>query len=211
MTNLFTRLWYVTASSATLLVLSAIHMAASPVAADEPEATAVATFAGGCFWCMEAPFDKLDGVSSTVSGYMGGNVDNPTYRQVSGGGTGHAEVVQVTYDPTVVSYEKLLEVFWRNIDPLDAGGQFCDRGDQYRSGVFYHTLEQREAALSSREELRASDRFDKPVVTEVTQADTFYRAEDYHQNYYVTNPVRYRYYRFGCRRDARLEQLWGEK
>lgn len=170
---------------------------------------AVATFAGGCFWCMEPPYDKLDGVKSTVSGFMGGHVDNPTYKQVVGGGTGHAEVVQVTYDPEVVSYEQLLEVFWRNIDPLDGGGQFCDRGDSYRSAIFAHSEAQQRAAEASKQALDGSKRFDAPVVTEVHPAGEFYAAEDYHQNYYQENPLRYSFYRSRCGRDARLEALWG--
>lgn len=179
----------------------------SPAFADD----AVATFAGGCFWCMEPPYDKLDGVKSTVSGYIGGHVDNPTYPQVTAGGTGHAEVVQVTYDPKVVSYQTLLKVYWRNIDPLDAGGQFCDRGDSYRSEIFYHSPEQQRAAEASKAELEASDRFDKEIVTGITEAGEFYPAEAYHQNYYEENPLRYNYYRWGCGRDNRLEELWGEE
>ena len=170
---------------------------------------AVATFAGGCFWCMEPPYDKLDGVKSTVSGYMGGHLDNPTYKQVVGGATGHFEVVQVTYDPEMVSYERLLQVFWRNIDPLDGGGQFCDRGDSYRSAIFAHSDVQQRAAEASRQALEGSNRFDAPVVTEVRSAGEFYPAEEYHQNYYQENPLRYRFYRASCGRDARLEALWG--
>ena len=171
---------------------------------------AVATFAGGCFWCMEPPYDKLDGVKSTVSGYMGGHVDNPTYEQVSRGGTGHAEVVQVTYDPEVVSYEKLLDVYWRNVDPFDAGGQFCDRGDSYRTGIFYHNAAQKRAADASKAQLNASPRFDKPIATQVAKAGEFHPAEDYHQDYYEKNPLRYKYYRWACGRDDRLEQVWGD-
>lgn len=183
-------------------------LALSPAAlADE----AVATFAGGCFWCMEPPYDELEGVTSTVSGYMGGHVDNPSYKQVTSGRTGHAEVVQVTFDPDVVSYETLLEVFWRNIDPFDAGGQFCDRGSSYRSEIFYHSDAQKRAAESSKAELADSPRFDRPIVTEVTEAGEFYPAEDYHQNYYEKNPLRYKYYRWGCGRDDRLEAIWGEQ
>ena len=169
----------------------------------------VATFAGGCFWCMEPPYDKLDGVKSTVSGYMGGHVANPTYKQVVAGDTGHAEVVQVTYDPDVVSYERLLQVFWRNIDPLDGGGQFCDRGDSYRSAIFAHSEAQQRAAEASKQALEGSNRFAAPVVTEVQPAGEFYPAEGYHQNYYQENPLRYRFYRASCGRDARLEALWG--
>ena len=172
---------------------------------------ALATFAGGCFWCMEPPYDKLDGVSATISGYIGGSTADPTYQEVSAGGTGHAEAVQVTYDPAKVSYEELLEVFWRNVDPLDAGGQFCDRGDQYRTGIFVHDDEQRRLAEGSKQALEESGRFEQPIVTEIEEAGRFYPAEDYHQDYYEKNPVRYNFYRWNCGRDARLEQLWGEQ
>jgi peptide-methionine (S)-S-oxide reductase len=168
-----------------------------------------ATFAGGCFWCMEHPFDELDGVISTTSGYTGGHVKNPTYRQVSSGATGHAEAVQIVYDPTKVSYEKLLEVFWRNVDPVDAGGQFCDRGSQYRTGIFVHGDQQRRLAEASKAALDKSGRLPASVVTEIVPASTFYAAEDYHQDYYLKNPIRYHFYRGGCRRDSRLESLWG--
>lgn len=171
--------------------------------------TATATFAGGCFWCMEKPFDDLPGVKSTTSGYIGGHKQNPTYRQVTTGSTGHTEAVEVVYDPQQVSYEKLLEVFWRNIDPTDARGQFCDKGSQYRSGIFYHDEAQEEAARASLERLNSDKPFPQPIVTEITAASTFYAAEDYHQDYYLENPLRYKYYRFACGRDARLEALWG--
>ena len=173
------------------------------------EELAVATFAGGCFWCMEHPFDELDGVVSTTSGYTGGHKKDPTYQEVSAGGTGHAESVQVVYDPKKVSYEKLLEVFWRNIDPLDGKGQFCDKGSQYRSAIFYHNESQKRLAEQSKKALEDSKRFDQPIVTEITAASTFYPAEDYHQNYYKTHPIRYKFYRYGCGRDHRLRQLWG--
>jgi peptide-methionine (S)-S-oxide reductase len=173
--------------------------------------TAVATFAGGCFWCMEPPFDKLDGVISTTSGYTGGHVENPTYEQVSAGGTGHAESVRVVYDPSVVSYEKLLDVFWHNVDPLDAGGQFCDRGDQYRSEIFYHSQKQKALAEASLETLRESGALDGKVVTRIEPAGPFYSAEDYHQNYYEKNPIRYKFYRYLCGRDGRLDALWPDR
>ncbi len=166
-----------------------------------------AVFAGGCFWCMEPPFDKLDGVVSTVSGYTGGSVPNPTYPQVSAGGTGHAEVVQVTYDPARVGYDRLLEVYWRNVDPFDAGGQFCDRGDQYRAAIFPLDEEQKAAAERSRKEVEA--RLGKPIVTTIEPPATFYPAEAYHQNYHRTNPLRYHFYRSLCGRDQRLESVWG--
>jgi peptide-methionine (S)-S-oxide reductase len=181
---------------------------AAMVGAGEP---AVATFAGGCFWCMEPPFDTLDGVLSTTSGYTGGSVENPTYEQVSAGGTGHAEAIEVRYDPDRVSYEELLEVFWRNIDPTAVDRQFCDRGSQYRSGIFVHNAAQRQAAERSKAELEASKPFDGPIVTEIADAGPFYAAESYHQNYYKKNPIRYKYYRFSCGRDQRLEELWGSE
>jgi peptide-methionine (S)-S-oxide reductase len=168
-----------------------------------------AIFAGGCFWCMEPPFDKLDGVVETLSGYAGGKEDNPTYKQVSRGKTGHAEVVQITYDPSKVSYEKLLQVFWVNVDPLDDGGQFCDRGAHYRTGIFPLNDQQRIAAEKSIKELNASGRLPQDVVTEIELGATFYAAEDYHQNYYQRNPIRYKFYRNGCRRDLRLDEVWG--
>jgi peptide-methionine (S)-S-oxide reductase len=173
--------------------------------------TAVATFAGGCFWCMEPPFDKLDGVISTTSGYTGGKVARPTYEQVSGGGTGHTEAVQVVYDPTRISYEKLLDVFWHNIDPTVRDRQFCDIGSQYRSGIFAHNAEQRRLAEASKAALERTKPFKAQIVTEISDAGAFYPAEEYHQDYYLKNPIRYRYYRAGCGRDARLKELWGEK
>ncbi|HJX26858.1 MAG TPA: peptide-methionine (S)-S-oxide reductase MsrA [Thermoanaerobaculia bacterium] len=170
---------------------------------------AKATFAGGCFWCMEPPYDKLPGVVSTTSGYTGGQVKNPTYEQVSSGGTGHAEAVQIVYDPSKVSYAKLLEVFWHNVDPLTPNRQFCDRGDQYRSAIFFHDAEQKRLAEKTRAEVEKE--LGKKVVTEIVPAAVYYPAEEYHQNYYEKNPVRYKFYRNGCGRDRRLEQLWGEK
>jgi peptide-methionine (S)-S-oxide reductase len=172
--------------------------------------TSVATFAGGCFWCMEGPFDKLEGVISTTSGYTGGHTENPTYKQTSTGRTGHTEAVQIVYHPEQVSYEKLLDVFWHNIDPTTADQQFCDRGSQYRSEIFYHDDEQKQLAETSKAALNKNKPFSEPIVTQVTKASIFYAAEDYHQDYYKKNPVRYRYYRHGCGRDKRLEQLWGK-
>lgn len=169
-----------------------------------------ATFAGGCFWCMEPPFDKLDGVISTTSGYTGGSMKNPTYKDVSRGGTGHAEAMQIVYDPARISYDELLNVFWHNIDPTNANGQFCDWGNQYRSEIFYHDAEQEKLARQSLAALNELKPFDAPVVTGITPATTFYPAEDYHQDYYQKNPVRYKFYRYGCGRDKRLEELWGE-
>jgi len=174
------------------------------------EKLATATFAGGCFWCMEHPFDELEGVLSTTSGYTGGHKKNPTYEEVSSGNTGHTEAVQVRYDPKKIGYEKMLEVFWRNIDPVEANGQFCDFGTQYRSGIFYHNEGQQALAKRSKEALEKSGRFDRPIVTEITPASAFYPAEDYHQDYYRKNPVRYTFYRYGCGRDQRLKDIWGE-
>ena len=173
------------------------------------EDRARATFAGGCFWCMEPPFDKLDGVVSTISGYTGGPEENPTYKQVASGLTGHTEAVQVTYDPAKISYEQLLATFWPNHDPLTADRQFCDRGRQYRPGIFYHDEEQKRLAKASKKKWNDSGRFDRPIVTEVTAFTKFYPAEEYHQDYYKKNPIRYRTYRFGCGRDRRLKAVWG--
>ena len=174
------------------------------------QGTAKATFAGGCFWCMEPPYDKLPGVLSTTSGYMGGKKRFPTYEEVSAGITGHTEVVQVVYDPAKVSYEKLLEVFWRNIDPTVRDQQFCDVGSQYRTGIFVHDEEQKRLAEASKAALEKSKPFKAPLVTPVQAAGEFWPAEDYHQDYYKKNPVRYKYYRTGCGRDDRLKQLWGK-
>lgn len=172
-------------------------------------ATVRATFAGGCFWCVEADFDKVPGVISTVSGYTGGSVANPTYRQVAGKQTGHAEAVEVTYDPAKVSYEKLLEHFWRHIDPTVRDRQFCDIGSPYRTAIFTHDAAQAQAARASREALEKTKPFKEPIVTDIVPAGAFYPAEEYHQDYYLKNPLRYRYYRSTCGRDARLQQLWG--
>jgi peptide-methionine (S)-S-oxide reductase len=176
-----------------------------------PEHVAIATFAGGCFWCMEPPFDKLNGVLSTTSGYTGGHKSHPTYEEVSSGATGHAESMQVRYDPARVSYDKLLEVFWHNIDPVDAGGQFCDRGSQYRSEIFYHDGEQKRLAEKSLKELEESGRLHRPIATQIVPATTFYPAESYHQDFYKKNPIRYKFYRHACGRDARLKEIWGPR
>ena len=169
-----------------------------------------AVFAGGCFWCMESPFEKLDGVAEVISGYIGGKKMNATYKAVSAGGTGHAEAVEIHYDPQKISYEKLLEVFWMQIDPTDAGGQFVDRGSQYRSGIFYLDAEQQRLAEESKQKLGKSGRFDKPLVTEIVMAEEFYPAEEYHQDYHSKNPLRYKYYRYGSGRDKFLDQAWGK-
>ncbi len=172
---------------------------------------ALATFAGGCFWCMEPPFDALDGVLSTISGYTGGTARDPSYEEVSAGATGHAEAVRIVFDPKKVSYERLLEVFWYNIDPLARDRQFCDHGTQYRSAVFYHDDAQREAAERSRRALVESHALAGDITTEIVPASTFYPAEDYHQDYYKKNPLRYKFYRFNCGRDQRLHELWGQQ
>jgi peptide-methionine (S)-S-oxide reductase len=168
-----------------------------------------ATFAGGCFWCMEPPFDKLDGVISTTSGYIGGRTRNPTYEEVSAGGTGHAEAVQVVYDPARISYEQLLQVFWRNIDPTVRNRQFCDVGSQYRTAIFSHDAGQRRLAEASKAALERNKPFSDPVLTEIAAAGEFYPAEEYHQDFYLKNPVRYKFYRTTCGRDSRLKELWG--
>ena len=183
---------------------------AQPKAAPHP-ATAKATFAGGCFWCMEEVYDKVPGVISTVSGYTGGQTKNPTYEQVTTGRTGHAESVQIEYDPAKVSYEKLLEVFWRNIDPTQKDAQFCDHGSHYRSAIFYHDDEQRRLAEASRATLAKNKPFKGEIVTQIAKVDVFYPAEGYHQDYHLKNPVRYKFYKTGCGREARLQQLWGKR
>jgi peptide-methionine (S)-S-oxide reductase len=203
-----------------LFSLSLALVAATSVAAGNEPGTKMtgkasknpekATFAGGCFWCMESPFDKLPGVVSVTVGYTGGTVENPTYEQVSAGRTGHAEAVQIVYNPSEIGYEKLLDVFWHNTDPTVKDRQFCDVGSQYRPGIFYHSEEQRLLALRSKEALEKTKPFKEPILTEVTAAGEFYPAEEYHQHYYRKNPIRYKYYRSGCGRDRRLKELWGD-
>ncbi|MDQ1315900.1 MAG: Peptide methionine sulfoxide reductase MsrA [Pseudomonadota bacterium] len=193
----------------TLLLLAALAMPGLASATDAPLARA--TFAGGCFWCMEPPYDKLEGVVSTTSGYIGGRTLNPTYKAVSVGGTGHAEAVEIAYDPARVSYEKLLEVFWRNIDPTVRHRQFCDIGDQYRSAIFYHDAEQKRLAEQSKAALARSKPFPQPIMTEIVPAGVFTPAEADHQDYYLKNPLRYKFYRHQCGRDQRLEELWGKR
>jgi peptide-methionine (S)-S-oxide reductase len=197
-----------------VLLTAAMGACAGP--ADEvprPAATdaagAVAIFAGGCFWCMEPPFDKVPGVISTTSGYTGGSLANPTYEQVSAGGTGHAEAVKVVYDPAKVDYKTLLDVYWHNVDPFAVNQQFCDHGDQYRTAIFTTGPEQLKLAQESKRALEASGKFTQPIATQIVPASTFYPAEGYHQDYYLKNPVRYKFYRYNCGRDARLEQIWG--
>ena len=172
---------------------------------------AVAILAGGCFWCTEAVFEKLEGVGEVISGYTGGRTKNPSYAQVGGGGTGHTEAVQIHYDPAVISYRALLHAFWREIDPTDRRGQFVDRGSMYRPAIFYHNENEKKLALASRDALQASGRFDKPIVVEIEPAQTFYRAEEYHQDYYKTHPYRYKIYRHGSGRDQFLARVWGDE
>jgi peptide-methionine (S)-S-oxide reductase len=192
------------------LALAGLLIAGLPAFAAPPASppTAHATFAGGCFWCMVHPFQVLPGVASVTSGYTGGTKNKPTYEEVSSGGTGHAESVDVVYDPAKVSYEKLLDVFWHNVDPLAKNFQFCDHGTQYRSAIFYHDETQKRLAEASRAGVQK--RFKQPVATEITPASTFWRAEEYHQDYYKKNPLRYNFYRSSCGRDHRLEELWGK-
>jgi len=191
-------------------ILAVALLASAPHIQAQNDRLETATFAGGCFWCMEPPFDELDGVVSTTPGYIGGDQPDPTYEQVASGTTGHTEAVQVVYDPAKISYEELLRVFWRNIDPTTADGQFCDLGNQYRPGIFYHNETQRSAAKESLKLLEQNKPFTQAIVTEITAATTFYPAEDRHQDYYLKNPLRYRYYRFACQRDQRLEMLWAD-
>ena len=171
---------------------------------------ATATFAGGCFWCMEPPFEKLEGVMSVTSGYTGGTESNPTYEQVSSGMTGYAEAIQVVYDPARVRYDQLLDVFWMNIDPTTSNAQFADHGKQYRTAIFYHNEEQQRLAKTSKAKLERSGKFKAPIVTEIVSASAFYPAEDYHQDYYKKNPLRYKLYRIGSGRDRYLHETWGK-
>jgi peptide-methionine (S)-S-oxide reductase len=186
------------------------HFASAAEAASTDNSD-VAVFAGGCFWCTESDFDKVAGVIATTSGYIGGELKNPTYQAVSSGQSGHMEAVQVRFDPSKTSYAKLLDAYWPSIDPLNANGQFCDTGSQYRSAIFYNSPEQQQLALASKAALAASGRLPAPIVTLILPATTFYPAEDYHQDYHSKNPLRYNYYRHGCGRDARLEKLWGAR
>ena len=192
------------------LIVGALMSAGAAAQAQAP-ATAKATFAGGCFWCVEADFDKLPGVLSTTSGYIGGRVANPSYDQVSSKGTGHAEAVEIVYDPAKVSYEQLLQHFWHNIDPTTKDAQFCDQGSPYRTAIFAHGDAQLRAAQASKAALEKNKPFKQPIVTEIVAAGPFYAAEESHQDYYRKNPVRYKFYRSNCGRDERLKQLWGAR
>ncbi len=194
-----------------LIGLCLISSAQAEEATSDSQERAQATFAGGCFWCVESDFDKVEGVISTTSGYTGGDTENPTYRQVASETTGHYEAVRIVYDPSVVSYEELVDYFWRHIDPLDAEGQFCDKGSSYRSAIFTHNPEQKQIAQESKMELEDPDRFEQPIATEILPLKTFYEAEDYHQDYYQKNPLRYNFYRTACGRDQRINELWGDQ
>jgi peptide-methionine (S)-S-oxide reductase len=196
--------------SALLLAFAGPSAAQGPLKPAAKGGTAKATFAGGCFWCMEEVYDKVPGVISTTSGFIGGQVKNPTYEQVTTGRTGHAEAVQVEYDPAKVSYARLLEVYWRNVDPTQKDGQFCDYGSHYRTAIFFHDIEQRKLAEASRAALQKNKPFRGEIVTEITQAAEFYPAEGYHQDFHLKNPSRYKFYKTGCGREARLQQLWGK-
>lgn len=198
-------------SRVLLSLVLALTVACTAVAqgANQPANRAVATFAGGCFWCTEADFDKVPGVISTTSGYTGGHVANPSYTQVSAGGTGHAEAVEVVYDPHKVSYDELLSYYWRHVDPTVKNRQFCDVGEQYRTAIFVHDDEQRRLAEASKKKVEAE--LKQPIYTEIVPAGPFYKAEDYHQDFYQKNPTKYKFYRWNCGRDQRLEQLWGAR
>lgn len=190
-------------------VLLSLCLLLSALPSSATETMEIAVFAGGCFWCMEKPFDDIEGVKETVSGYTGGQLQNPNYEQVSAGDTGHIEAVKIIFDPQRVSYAELLEVFWRNIDPFNDKGQFCDFGAQYRSAIFYTSEPQRAAAQQSLETLRASRFNGQAIATEIMPASVFYPAEQYHQDYHLKNPLRYTFYRYRCGRDQRLEEIWG--
>jgi peptide-methionine (S)-S-oxide reductase len=208
----FSHLFVLAVFLSTATALCAEQQPLASAAADaEPRELRRSVFAGGCFWCMEPPFEKLEGVVDVVSGYAGGSSPNPTYEEVSSGQSGHLEVVEVTWDPARISYQRLLEVYWRNVDPTVANRQFCDVGPQYRSAIFVSTPEERAMAEASKKALEADPRFNgKTIHTEILDGATFWRAEDYHQDYARRNPVRYRWYRFNCGRDARLAEIWGE-
>ncbi len=195
--------------AATVLVLIGLAGWSAPGAA-QADAPAKAYFAGGCFWCMEEAFEQVEGVKAVISGYMGGSVAAPTYEDVSAGRTGHAESVEVTYDPATVPYGTLVEVFWHNVDPVTANAQFCDHGSQYRAAIFYGSEEEQRQAEASKQGLEQAKRFSQPIVTQIVKASAFYPAEEYHQDFYKKNPIRYKYYKFSCGRAQRLAVLWGK-
>jgi len=193
-----------------LITFLVISLSSYSALAEQPVQIERAIFAGGCFWCMEPPFDKLDGVLSTTSGYTGGFKDNPSYKEVSSGATGHTEAIEIKYDPSKIKYKDLLKTFWKNIDPVAVNRQFCDAGTQYRSGIYYLDETQKKAAKQSFEQLNKNKPFEEEIATEIVPATTFYPAEDYHQDYYQKNPIRYKFYRYNCGRDQRLSELWDE-
>ncbi|MCY7330109.1 MAG: peptide-methionine (S)-S-oxide reductase MsrA [Saprospiraceae bacterium] len=211
MNNIFTKIIVITVAIITSSLAFSAVMVDLDMPAKSKDGLETAIFAGGCFWCTESDFDKVPGVVSTTSGYTGGTVKNPSYEEVSAGGTGHAESVLVTFDPKKISYSKLLKAYWLSIDPLTANRQFCDGGNQYRSAIFYSGEKQKKQALAYKKSLEDSKFFKQPIVTEITAATEFYPAEEYHQDYHNKNPVRYNYYRSSCGRDARLKQVWGKK
>jgi peptide methionine sulfoxide reductase msrA/msrB len=200
-----------------LLIMTSCHNSSNaqnekgPIMNEKPKKTHTATFAGGCFWCVESDFEKIKGVVEVISGYTGGHKENPSYKEVSAGGTGHVEAIQVLYDPAEVTYEELLDVFWKHIDPTDPDGQFVDRGSPYRTAIFYHDDEQKRIAEQSKKALADSRLFEKPIVTDIIKFSQFYKAEEYHQDYYKKNPLRYKYYRWNSGRDQFLEKAWGER
>ncbi len=194
----------------SILLISACVEPKQPTQALTKSELSIATFAGGCFWCVESDFEKVPGVHQAISGFSGGDIANPSYKQVSAGGTGYVEAVQVYYDPSIISYDDLLQAFWRQINPTDNKGQFVDRGKHYRPVIFYHDKKQQTIAELSKQNLQASGRFNKPITTEITQFKTFYSAEDYHQDYYKKNPIRYKYYRYNSGRDQYLTKTWGD-
>jgi peptide-methionine (S)-S-oxide reductase len=195
-----------------LALFALIHLIETPQGSSNAAELeqAKATFAGGCFWCMEEVFEKVEGVVSVVSGYTGGHMDNPTYEQVSAGGTGHTESIEVIFDPNIVAYKHLLKVFWKNVDPTTPNAQFCDHGNQYRTAIFYHNEHQKQLIAASKKNIETSKSFPESIVTEIAPASVFYVAEEYHQDFYTKNPIRYKYYKWNCGRTKRLEQLWGK-
>ena len=200
--------WAIAYGLAVIAMLAG-HLAVAEQPAAGPASVAKAYFAGGCFWCMEEAFEKVEGVLSATSGYMGGKVANPSYEEVSAGRTGHAESVEVIYDPSKVSYQKLLDAFWHNVDPVTPNAQFCDHGSQYRSVIFFQTDEEKRASDTSKQAIEQSKRFTEPIVTQIVAASQFYPAEEYHQDFYKKNPIRYKFYKYNCGRAQRLEALWG--
>ena len=196
--------------AAALLSFAALSIGTPSISRAAENNLQVATFAGGCFWCVESDFDNVRGVARTISGYTGGVLKDPTYRQVTAAGTGHREAVQIFYDPKQVTYAMLLEIYWRSIDPTDGGGQFCDRGESYKTAIFANSPEQKRLAEDSKRKLRQSGVLDQPIVTPIEVAGPFYPAEDYHQDYYKKRPISYKFYRFRCGRDARIKALWGK-